>query len=355
MASALWPSSKRMRRAGRPGSTTSAPPARGEAGVRSRLHSRGPSHSAAARAAVHHPQRVLRPGHDFPCVSVQGHGQALRVELVLLGVRKLGQLGERLPVLEGGVGTQVGGASADADPKGSTRMVIARQSGAQHEQSLTWRRFGRTRLQRSVSLSQSSRSRGVEVDRPHGRRLLKRPVKRRQFRSIQDSSGSRHGVERRSRPRCGCSLVRRLARCRVRNRDMLHGLDRSMSRDRFAVALEARRGRPASRRPPLRRPHLPRRPGRPGAAAGAGIFAGMAASSRASRSAGTGGWGNARSLASSDSGDRSGFGRFSECMIGDLVTQQSPQAVQGLGGAPFHGAGRFVEHSGHLAIAQPCK
>ena len=57
--------------------------------------------------AVHHPQRVISPGHDFPCVSVQGHCQVLFAELALLGVRKLGQLGERLPVFECGVVAQV--------------------------------------------------------------------------------------------------------------------------------------------------------------------------------------------------------------------------------------------------------
>ena len=70
------------------------------------------------RRAVHHPQRVIGLGHDFPCVSVQGHCQVLRVELVLLGVGKLGQLGERLPVLEGGVGTQVGGSVRGRIPQG---------------------------------------------------------------------------------------------------------------------------------------------------------------------------------------------------------------------------------------------
>src|SRR5262245_57056586 len=78
----------------------------------------------------------------------------------------------------------------------------------------------------------------------------------------------------------------------------------------------------------------------------------MAASSRASRSAGTGGWGKARSRASRESGDRSGFGRLWGRIMGNLVTQQSAQAVQGLRGTPFHGASRFVQHGSHHAIAQ---
>ena len=92
----------------------------------------------------------------------------------------------------------------------------------------------------------------------------------------------------------------------------------------------------------------------PGARRRGGIArrAGMVASNLASRSAETGSRGKARSRVSSDSGDRSGSGYLAGYMIGNLVTEQGPQAIQGLGGTPLDGADRLVEHGRHLAIAQ---